>query len=607
VRSRLEKLLTQGEALPWKFALDEIRRETVQVTMRDGVRLATDLYLPPKLPAPAIAMRTPYGRAAPKYVEVFLKFVRCGYAVIAQDCRGTGESEPEHWDYYLYESEDSYDLVDWVVRQSWFGGFLAGCGGSYAGQTQWCMATHRGMSAIAPEVSGLGIARNTGRLYMFLNAYARSIGKGEDKLSVPLADLERSMHQETLAGGYFNERLHAPNASLWEHYCGLTCAQRVAFVRHALNTDRVSIVEVEALPRIFGQDISHDAHTLPHARPEEACRDIHAPSLFITGWYDWGLNDALATWEALQREAIPSVRERSRLLITPATHNQAGYHENAGAHPELQQAYRTEHIVSLLLAWYEAVRTDTLAEWPRVTYYLMGANQWHFAQQWPPEHVQIQAFYLGEGGTLTRDPPVTKYSPDRYLYDPQNPTPTVGGSILSYVYPPGSVDVSSVQSRPDVLTYTTPPLAQDLDVAGPLRAIVYVSSSAVDTDFVARLSDVFPDGRAIQIQSGLLRARHRQPGGDPALLQPGQIYRLEIDMWATANRFRAGHCLRLDISSADFPRFDRNSNRGGEAGAPVVATQSVHHGLEHPSHMLIPVLYSNQNSISAPGQIHRAR
>jgi putative CocE/NonD family hydrolase len=199
-------------------------------------------------------------------------------------------------------------------------------------------------------------------------------------------------------------------------------------------------------------------------------------------------------------------------------------------------------------------------------------------------------FYLGPGGTLLSQEPRSLAEPDGYTYDPGDPTPTKGGSIVSYVYPPGSVDVSEVQQRPDVLTYTTEPLPEDLDVAGPLRMILYVSSSAVDTDFVARLTDVFPDGRALQLQAGALRTRYRDAEGEPGFLEPGRVYRLEIDMWATANRFKAGHRLRVDISSADFPKFDRNTNRGGEPGDPIPARQTIYHDPEHPSHLQVHVL-----------------
>jgi hypothetical protein len=201
----------------------------------------------------------------------------------------------------------------------------------------------------------------------------------------------------------------------------------------------------------------------------------------------------------------------------------------------------------------------------------------------------LQGFYPGAGGKLTAEPDSSS-RPDIYVYDPADPTPTLGGSIVSSMYQPGSVDVSAIQKRPDVLTYTTPPLGQDLDVVGSLSMILYASSSAVDTDFHVRLTDVFPDGRAIQLQSGVLRTRFRNKGGEPELMEPGRIYRLEIDMWATANRFRVGHRLRIDITSADFPRFDRNANRGGTPGDPIPATQTIYHDAKYPSELILSVV-----------------
>ncbi len=581
--------------------------------MRDGVRLATDLYLPPLLPAPAVAVRTPYSRGADTGVGLHLTFARRGYVVIAQDCRGTGDSEPDNWDYYMYEPEDGYDLVEWAKTQDWFNGFLAGCGGSYLGQTQWQMAMHPNMSTIIPEVSGLGVAVNMAHLYMFGGVHARSVGRGADKVKAPYFELEEQALQETLAGGYFNEPLHVPLSKelrdrspehlrlspsemerwMWEHYCALPCAGRAELVHQAMNTKSVSTVDVEHLSRVFGRQISHDAHTLPHPQPAELVQSFHAPVLLRTGWYDWALNDALATWDLLMRETREPLRSRCRLLIAPSAHNAPGYHEGMAERPELQHSYGSRFIAELLMRWYDTVRDDEYDSWPKVIYYLMGANEWCVADAWPVPEAHPLSLYLHDDGKLGLRPPGPNSAADAYTYDPEDPTPTIGGSIVSYVYPPGSVDVGNAQQRADVLTYTSDVLDDDLDVVGPLRLVLYASSSAVDTDFVARLTDVFPDGRAIQLQSGLLRARYRDLEQGPELLEPGEIYRFDIDMWATANRFKAGHRLRLDISSADFPRFDRNANRGGEPGPPVTARQTIHHDSRHPSHLLVPTLTSS--------------
>jgi uncharacterized protein len=614
VRPELEPLVTGGATrTPSLSSQSEIRRETVWVRMRDGVRLATDLYLPPGVPAPTIAMRTPYGKAHPKFTEMLLAFSQRGYVVVSQDCRGTGESEPESWDYYVYETEDGVDCVEWIAQQPWYDGFIAGVGSSYIAQTQWCMAAHPRMSTIVPEVSGLGLAVNTARYYMFLNAHSRSVGKGKDKVSVSYDEMERRMLPETLSAGFFNEPLHHPFSEaliarypqlnvlprqvaerwLWEHYCALPSAGRAEIIKLALGVSYITTNDIEALSRVFGNRHGHDAHTMPCVRPAEVCGSLHGPALMITGWYDWALNDALATWNVLVSASSAQVGVRSRLIITPSAHNVPGYHEAQESHPELQHNHRMPSHIDLLLAWYAAVREGRVDMWPRVIYYLMGANRWYAASAWPPPESRPLSLYLRRERELSQAPD-PHYATDQYIYDPNEPTPTAGGSIVSYVYSPGSVDVSAVHEREDVLTYTTAPLDEPLDVVGPLALILFASSDALDTDFVARLSDVFPDGRAIQIQSGMLRTRYRSGDGIPELLERGRIYRLEIDMWSTANRFMRGHRLRLDISSSDFPRFDRNANRGGQPGEPVASRQTVFYGGEYPSQLCLSVLGPEQ-------------
>ena len=598
---------TRPAARAWEP--EAISQQTVLVPMRDGIRLATDVYLPPAGRAPAIALRTPYGRATLR--PLFLSLACAGYAVIAQDCRGTGDSEPDNWDFYIYERADSLDFVSWVTGQDWYDGFLGAMGGSYVGGTQWCMAMHPRMSAIAPEVAGLGLVARTGvRFHMFANAYAKTVGKGADKVPADLAEMERSMLAETLATGYFNDPLQPPlqkelleryphlsplpagaaRRALWEHYCQAGSDERARIIRLALglDADGITIIDVERLDTVFPHAVHVDAHMLPAVSAAELCAAVRSPALMITGWYDWCLDDALRTWELLAEHGQAGVRAASRLLITPSAHQAPGYHEGRETHPELDRTWRDNP--ALLLYWHDAVRTGSVADLPVVTYYLMGANEWCAAGEWPPAQARRRELYFGPAGTLCWDTPPDWWEPDRYTYDPQDPTPTVGGSILSAVYPPGSADVTELQLRTDVLTFTTEPLAQDLDIVGPLSLVLYASSTAADTDFFARLSDVFPDGRAVQLQNGVVRGRYRDAEGDPALLEPGTIYCLEINMAATANRFAAGHRLRMDVCSADFPKLERNANRGGEPGPPVRAVQTIFHGSAYPSHLVVHVI-----------------
>ncbi|MGH7487008.1 MAG: CocE/NonD family hydrolase, partial [bacterium] len=273
--------LSRKLGLDVQFEQSAIVRTTEWVAMRDGVRLATDLYLPPCDTAPAIALRTPYGRRTPQRVNAFTTFARHGYAVMAQDCRGTGESEPDHWNYYVYEREDSVDSVEWVISQPWFSGFVGSIGSSYTGGTQWCMAMHPAMSAITPQVQGLGVAGTSRpRFHMFVNAYSRSVGNGAERGEVGHEALEREMVDETLAGGYFNEPLFdefsealverypalrslAPTKArrwLYETYSELAPAQRAQLIRQALGGPNVTISHLEELPRVFGHAVAHDAH-----------------------------------------------------------------------------------------------------------------------------------------------------------------------------------------------------------------------------------------------------------------------------------------------------------------------------------------------------------
>jgi len=591
------------------------RPSTAYVPMRDGVRLATDVHLPDAQPAPVLVVRTPYGRADDALTFVIETYLASGYAIVAQDCRGTGKSEPDTWDYALHEVEDGPDLIDWIMRQGWCNGSLFSFGGSYAGMTQWCMAAHRAMTAIAPEVCGLRVTRSTARLHMLVNGYARAVGKGSARSAIPIAEIERAIEAETMSTGFFNEPMPTPipaklrerypeladlsnkaaKEALWAIFCGLTAKDRASFVKQALCISEYTYNDHWALPYVFDALTPHGINTIPSISAEALCETVQAPALVISGWYDWNLADTLASWELLQSKGHSAVAQRSRLIVTPCAHAKPGYLDEMAQHPALRLTHRNNP--TLLLRWSEAIRNKAEESWPKVVYYLMGANEWRVAREWPIPGARVAKFYLQESAGLSEVPPSPDLLPDTYVYDPLDPTPTTGGSILSFLHPCGSVDVGEVQRRADILTYTTPPLDEDVDVVGPLRLMLYVSSSAIDTDFVGRLSDVFPDGRALHLQNGILRARYRNLSGEPQPLIPDLVYLLEIDMWATANRFRAGHRIRLDISSADFPRFDRNANTGGAPGSPVRAVQTLYRDASRPSHLLLPILPSDRGRL----------
>jgi putative CocE/NonD family hydrolase len=605
VSPTLEAVLNAAEESEPRYAAGEVSVATDFVVMRDGIKLATDIYRPPVPTAPVLLIRTPYDRR--QFAQGWKAYAQRGWILVAQDCRATGDSEPARWDYMVFEEEDSLDTVDWIGRQPFFEGFLGALGGSYVGDVQFCIGAHELTTSIAPEVAGLGLApERWPRLHMFINSYTRSMGNGADEPDLSYKDLERDLLDETLATGYYNEPLYREfSPSLVDRYpeiAGLPpyeaqawlrrtfgdqeCAQRAQLLQQAFGGDRFTFADSIRLGEIFGEYLWSDSLSLPRA---DKLSQLKAPALFVTGWYDWFLNDALTTWDRVRHEAGAKVREDSRLLIAPSAHDKPGYREGADTHPELDKVYRTPSNMDVLIEWYAAVREGKTDEWPRVVYYLMGANEWRAASDWPLAGAETRTLYLAPGGTLDDHAPDGEVAASSYDYDPADPTPTIGGAILSNVYTAGSCDVSAVQARPDVLSFDTDPLTSDLDIVGNIVLSAWISSSAVDTDFFVRVSDVFPDGRSIQLQSGALHARHRQADKPPELLVPGEIYPFEIELPATANRFMAGHRIRLDISSADFPKFERHSNRADGVSDPVVAHQTIYHDATRPSRVTFPV------------------
>lgn len=595
-------------------------RRGVFMAARDSNRLAMDLYLPPGGPHPTIVMRTPYGKERPE--RLLRSLAQYGFAVVAQDCRGTGASEPGQWDQYMYEKEDGHDTVEWVKAQPWADGKVGGIGGSYVGETQWFMASHPGMTAILPQVGGIGDGRSHGvRLHMFISAYARTVGKsgGQPKASISPTEMEKRMWAETLASGYYNEPLRpadrservvqrfpelsalahdARAARLRQIWTGLGAAERTDLIRFLIGASQVNYSNLSDVPA----GLSGPAFKYVEASVEDVYRSIKAPPLMLNGWYDWGLDLGFETWDLLQRHAPAHVRDNAYMVITPSAHNDVGYREGAERTPALRYRFsRIDENLELIVRWYDywlKGRKDALAGLVRVTYYLMGANEWRGADRWPPAAARPTRFFLDSAGrangpagagTLAGEQPGGG-PPDSFVYDPSHPPPTTGGSIVSSMIPSGSTDQREVQQRPDVLVYSTAPLPADLEVTGPVKVVLYASSSAVDTDFTAKLTDVFPDGRALVLQSGIVRARFRDPERGASLLEPGRVYRYEIDLWATANLFRKGHRVRLEIASADFPRYERNANRGGNPGPPVKAAQKVFHDPSHPSHLLLHVI-----------------
>jgi putative CocE/NonD family hydrolase len=323
---------------------------------------------------------------------------------------------------------------------------------------------------------------------------------------------------------------------------------------------------------------------------------LQLPSYNIGGWYDIFLGDTIASYLAMREASAPA-----KLLIGPWSHSAQGRgvgELDFGVAAQSGMIGLQADLQSLELRWFDhwlkGLDTGMLDE-PPIKIFVMGANVWRDEAEWPLARALAVPFYLHRNGRLGLDAPEAE-EPDAYTYDPADPVPTVGGAtLLPPSFPSGPYDQRAIESRPDVLTYTTGVLERDLEVTGPVQVHLWAASSAPDTDFVARLTDVFPDGRSINLADGIIRARYRDAaqGDASTLIEPGRPYLYIIDLWATSNVFKAGHCIRLQITSSSFPRWDRNPNTGHAFGADAelaVAQQTILHDGDHPSFVLLSLV-----------------
>jgi uncharacterized protein len=325
----------------------------------------------------------------------------------------------------------------------------------------------------------------------------------------------------------------------------------------------------------------------------------------VDSWYDLGIARTLQLFDLMRRNAVDErTREHQYVIISPTTHCQSERATENTRVGELDVGDARLPYWQIYLDWFDHWLKGVdngVTDMPRVQYYVMGANEWRSANEWPVPEARPTRLYLHSGGlagermddgVLSHQPPAVIEPPDRYVYDPADPVPSRGGAVNPQDQP-GAYDQSDLEQRADVLVYTTPPLDEPLDVVGPLRATLYVSSSAPDTDFTVKLVDVHPDGRAFNVQEGILRARYREGFDRTVWMRPGEVYEVEVDLQATAHRFRAGHRVRIEVSSSNFPGFDRNLNTGGDNVTETewrIAENAIHHSPEHPSSLLLHVV-----------------
>ncbi len=539
-----------------------IRELNVAVPMRDGVRLSANVFRPGEPGRyPTILQRTPYGKSD-AITANYQSFVNHGYVVVVQDVRGRYKSggifEPIN-----QEIADGDDTLNWIARQPWSDGGVGMYGGSYLGIAQWkaAMTQNPHLKAIFPYVSGDDDYRD--RYY--------STG-GAMKIGHRLL--------------WFAENMRAPR-----------------FVPPDFKT------YVAALP-VRAADLAATGHRLDAWRSvadhpayddfwkatsvREHLKDIHIPVYSVGGWYDNFVESDLDAFSIHHKH-----NPEDRIMIGPWAHVFSATFAKADFGKDALVPLRPYQ-----LSWFDhwlknsgALRLQSGSAHP-VRIFVMGINQWRDEDEWPPARAHSVKFYLDAGGQLGNKPE-PHAAPDTFVYDPRNPVPTMGGAVCCNprVFPWGPLDQRPVEKRPDVLVYSTTPLASAMEVTGPVKVVLHVASSAPDTDFTAKLVDVFPDGTARNLTDGILRMRYRDSLEAPKVMTPGEVYKVTIDAGVTSNVFLAGHRIRVEISSSNFPRFDRNPNTGGlvaDANAKETrkAMQTVYHEHERYSYALLPVVAS---------------
>ena len=573
-------------------------QKNVPARMRDGTTLISDVYRPAaEGEYPVLLTRLPYSKDAPRDPTYFnpIKAAGAGYIVVVQDVRGRYASEGEFVP-FVNEYEDGYDTVEWAASLPGSSGSVGMFGLSYFGKTQWQAAVMRppSLKSMVPGITWgnhlngaqmrggvqeVGLIHSWAQATIGLDRLFRKYRKEPEKIGEKLPELV-GVVDEILAGGGLDvlPLSDLPNPD------GL-----VPFVQGG-----------------FGRGV--DDPSWDYVNIDGKYDLVDAPTFHVGGWYDCFIGETLRQYEAMKGRSEEAGMRPPRLLIGPWVHADFGSTfgdldfglGSLGAFINYRGDLTDQH-----LRWFDATLKgdeSALEATPPVQVFVMGENRWRGYTEWPPPGSYTEDWHLRADRGLSREAGSGDEVPDIYEYDPMNPVPTLGGStLLAPIHGPGARDQRTIEQRPDVLVYTSEPLAESYTVLGAVHATLFASSSAPDTDFVVRLVDVYPDGRAIGLCDGIIRASAREsypaPGvirpTQPSPIEPGEVYEYCVDLWATGNTFEVGHRVRVEVTSSSHPRWERNLNTGESAihsGRYETAHQTVFHDAGRPSRVTLTVV-----------------
>ena len=547
----------------------------VGAEVRDGTVLRADVYRPDGPGRyPVLLQRTPYSKGSESCVEQGHRLAERGYVVVQQDVRGRyrsdGEFQPGFFSADHRDAEDGYDTVEWAAGLPWSTGRVGTFGGSYCGWTQWELAHTRPphLAAMIPSAIAAnlldremsGVLRLGRVLWWSVNTLAPDIRLrlGDETGPTTTDEAER----------LYLER----DRSKWLWHLPLA---------------EIPDKALSGVGKPWRSWLSD--HASDHFGFLERHRDVAVPALTTTGWYDQQIG-AIKNFTGMRANGMTEEsRGGQRLIVGPWSHTIDFSSSQVGELDFGPEAVRDFYQISddWFGHWLKGESTG-VEDWPPVQLFVMGANRWRADEDWPPAGAEYTDFYLRGGGRLAPAPP-SDDPPDSYDYDPRDP-------VMTLYSPQGQQeprDQRALDGRRDVLTYETDPVEEPVEVTGPITVHLWASSSAPDTDFVVKLMDVRPDGFVQELCYGIVRARYRESYASPTLIEPGTVYQYTIQVNPTANLFRRGHRIRLDVSSSDFPNFDRNHNTGGDdyfESTLATARQTVYHDRERPSRVALPVI-----------------
>ncbi len=584
------------------------------IQLSDGTKLATDVYIPKKIfkkkeKAPTILVRLPYWKDS--FSIIGYTFASYGFVTILQDIRGTGHSEG--FNYYLFtEREDGLDTVEWISKQYWYNGKIGMAGASYFGITQLALSwDNKYLTCISPAVtSTLNLWKNNGglQIHALTTSIYRIMVNIVSHKDVPAVDTLTTLMKER----YLNPQYALFNEPLKQKK-GITLSQLKGKSINDVQNLLIAFFNVKNFNpsfrnhKLFFQFLNSflitnglvkDTHKMSGFLEMDATK-FSQPAFMLAGWQDMFFEKQLEDFLEIKTHASGNAQKYSKLLIGSWAHAAVGHPESRIRNGGLGRFY-TEFLNLNWQRYWLMDKKDSFPDIdkPSIKYWIMGKNSWRYTEEWPPNNIIFKSLFINSSGKansvkgdglISTEEPIDEVE-DNYDFDPMDPVITKGGRNLGILK--GAQDQRDAEKRKDVLVYSTEPLSKGIEITGPVKMILYSSSSAKDTDFMVKLVDVYPRGKAINILDAGIRARFREGEENPSLIEPNKVYKYEIELGNTSNYFRRGHEIRVEITSSNFPRFDINSNLGGEGepGDYIVAKQKIYHTKQYPSHLLVPIL-----------------